>query len=121
MGLFVESNCTKLLQAKGKMLLPMLAQVAGAVINIVFDPILIFGMLGVPELGVAGAAIATVAGQWVAMFITLFAVFRINDDHGKFHIRDSAQIYKSGFSSIIMQSLYTLYIIGLNLILKQFT
>ena len=121
LGLFVESNCTKLLQAKGKMLLPMLAQVAGAVINIVFDPILIFGMLGVPELGVAGAAIATVAGQWVAMFITLFAVFRINDVHGKFHIRDCAQIYKSGFSSIIMQSLYTLYIIGLNLILKQFT
>ncbi len=121
LGLFVESNCTKLLQAKGKMLLPMLAQVAGAVINIVFDPILIFGMLGVPELGVAGAAIATVAGQWVAMFITLFAVFRIYDVHGKFHIRDCAQIYKSGFSSIIMQSLYTLYIIGLNLILKQFT
>ncbi len=74
LGLFVESNCTKLLQAKGNMLLPMLAQVAGAVINLVLDPVLIFGLLGAPELGVAGAAAATVLGQWAAMGITLAAV-----------------------------------------------
>ncbi len=120
-GLFMESNCTKLLQAKGNMVTPMLAQVAGAVINIVFDPILIFGRFGAPELGVAGAAIATILGQWVAMLITLKAVFHTYDTRGSFRFKDCVQIYRSGFPSIMMQSLYTLYIVGLNLILKQFT
>ena len=120
-GLFMESNCTKLLQAKGNMVTPMLAQVAGAVINLVFDPIFIFGLFGAPELGVAGAAIATIMGQWAAMLITLRAVFRTYDVRGTFRFRDCIQIYQSGFPSIIMQSLYTLYIVGLNLILKQFT
>lgn len=120
-GLFMESNCTKLLQAKGNMVTPMLAQVAGAAINLVFDPIFIFGLFGAPELGVAGAAIATIMGQWAAMLITLRAVFRTYDVRGTFRFRDCIQIYRSGFPSIIMQSLYTLYIVGLNLILKQFT
>ena len=71
LGLFVESHCTKLLQARGKTLVPMLAQVTGAAINIVLDSILIFGRLGAPALGVTGAALATVAGQWAAMAITL--------------------------------------------------
>ena len=120
-GLFMESNCTKLLQAKGNMVTPMLAQVAGAAINLVFDPIFIFGLFGAPELGVAGAAIATIMGQWAAMLITLKAVFRTYDVRGTFRFKDCIQIYQSGFPSIIMQSLYTLYIVGLNLILKQFT
>lgn len=120
-GLFMESNCTKLLQAKGNMVTPMLAQVAGAVINLAFDPIFIFGLFDAPELGVAGAAIATIMGQWAAMLITLRAVFRTYDVRGTFRFRDCIQIYRSGFPSIIMQSLYTLYIVGLNLILKQFT
>ena len=120
-GLFMESNCTKLLQAKGNMVTPMLAQVVGAVINIVFDPIFIFGLFGAPELGVAGAAITTIMGQWAAMLITVKAVFRTYDVRGTFRFRDCIQIYQSGFLSIIMQSLYTLYIVGLNLILKQFT
>lgn len=68
LGLFVESHCTKLLQARGNTLVPMLAQVTGAAINIVLDSILIFGRLGAPALGVTGA---TVAGQWAAMAITL--------------------------------------------------
>ncbi len=120
-GLFMESNCTKLLQAKGNMVTPMLAQVSGAAINLVFDPIFIFGLFGAPELGVAGAAIATIMGQWAAMLITLRAVFRTYDVRGTFRFKDCIQIYQSGFPSIIMQSLYTLYIVGLNLILKQFT
>lgn len=120
-GLFMESNCTKLLQAKGNMVTPMLAQVAGAAINLVFDPIFIFGLFGAPELGVAGAAIATIMGQWAAMLITVKAVFRTYDVRGTFRFKDCIQIYQSGFPSIIMQSLYTLYIVGLNLILKQFT
>ena len=80
-----------------------------------------FGLFGAPELGVAGAAIATIMGQWAAMLITLKAVIRTYDVRGKFRFKDCIQIYQSGFPSIIMQSLYTLYIVGLNLILKQFT
>ena len=72
-------------------------------------------------MGVQGAAIATIFGQWIAMFITLKAVSRTYDMRGTFHFRDCFQIYQNGLPSIMMQSLYTLYIIGLNLILKQFT
>ena len=73
-GCFIESNCSKILQARGNTLLPMAAQVLGALLNIVLDPVLIFGLFGCPEMGVAGAAIATVAGQWAAMAVTLTAV-----------------------------------------------
>ena len=121
LGLFIESNCTKILQAKGNMLTPMIAQVTGAVINVILDPILIFGMFGMPESGVAGAALATIAGQLAAMLITLAAVFRIYRFQGKMWLQNCIRIYRAGIPSIVMQSLYTLYIIGLNLILKQFT
>lgn len=121
LGLFIESNCTKILQAKGNMLTPMIAQVTGAVINVFLDPILIFGMFGMPESGAAGAALATIAGQLAAMIITLAAVCRIYRFQGKIRLKDCIRIYRAGIPSIVMQSLYTLYIIGLNLILKQFT
>ena len=120
-GLFIESNCTKILQAKGNMLAPMAAQITGAAVNVIFDPILIFGMLGMPELGIAGAAIATVAGQIVAMIITLISVYRLYHLRGKVQAQNCLKIYRAGLPSIVMQSLYTLYIVGLNLILKQFT
>lgn len=100
------------------MLTPMIAQVTGAVINVILDPILIFGMFGMPE---AGAALATIAGQLAAMIITLAAVCRIYRFQGKIRLKDCIRIYRAGIPSIVMQSLYTLYIIGLNLILKQFT
>ncbi len=65
-GLFLESCWTKVLQADGNMKTPMAAQIAGAAVNILLDPILIFGFAGIPSTGIAGAAIATVAGQAVA-------------------------------------------------------
>ena len=65
-GLFLESVWTKVHQANGDMKTPMAAQILGAVTNIVLDPLLIFGLFGLPRLGIAGAAIATVAGQFVA-------------------------------------------------------
>ena len=120
-GLFVESNCTKIIQAKGNMVTPMIAQVTGAVINVILDTVLIFGMFGMPELGIAGAAFATIAGQIAAMVITLIAVCRIYHFQGKVQAENCIKIYQSGFPSIVMQSLYTFYIVGLNLILKQFT
>lgn len=120
-GQFMEGICTKILQAKGNMVLPMLAQVAGAVINVILDPLLIFGMAFFPELGIAGAAIATVAGQLAAMLITLRVVRRRFPPGGKVSAAACLAIYRSGLPSIVMQSLYTLYIVGLNLILKPFT
>ena len=70
LGIFLESIWTKVHQAGGNMRLPMLAQIAGALTNIVLDPVLIFGLGPVPHMGIAGAAIATVAGQCVAAAIT---------------------------------------------------
>lgn len=121
LGLFVESICTKILQARGNMALPMAAQVIGAVINIILDPVLIFGLFGVPSMGIAGAAIATVLGQWAAMFITLTAVRRIYPRRGKWDRGTCFQIYQNGIGSIVTQSLYTLYIVGLNMILALFS
>lgn len=64
-GLFLESVWTKILQAQGDMKTPMAAQIIGAVVNIILDPLLIFGMFGLPELGITGAAVATVSGQYI--------------------------------------------------------
>ncbi len=121
LGIFVESICTKILQAKGNMALPMAAQVIGAVTNIILDPVLIFGLFGAPRLGIAGAAAATVLGQWMAMAITFIAVRRIYPRRGKWNRNTCIQIYQNGIGSIITQSLYTLYIVGLNMILALFS
>lgn len=121
-GLFIEANFTKMLQAKGNMMIPMAAQVVGALVNLVLDPIFIFGMFGLPAMGTAGAAIATVIDQWLAMLVVIVGVCRMYDVRkGKLHLPLCLQIYKEGLPSIVMQSLYTLYIVGLNLILKQLT
>lgn len=120
-GQFIEGICTKILQAKGNMVTPMAAQVTGAVINVIFDLLLIFGIAFFPEMGIAGAAIATIAGQVAAMIITLITVLYRLHPKGNWNAAACLRIYRSGLPSIIMQSLYTLYIVGLNLILKQFT
>lgn len=120
-GLFTESICTKILQARGNMIIPMIAQVTGAVVNIILDVILIFGAGYIPALGITGAAIATVIGQWVAMVITLLVVVKKYSLRGKIKWDACKQIYANGSGSIITQSLYTIYIVGLNMILKLFT
>ena len=121
LGLFTESICTKILQARGNMVIPMIAQVTGSVVNILLDMILIFGAGHIPALGITGAAIATVIGQWMAMVITLVSVAKKYSLKGKFRLDSCRQIYANGIGSIVTQSLYTLYIVGLNMILKLFT
>ena len=121
LGLFIESICTKILQARSNMVVPMIAQVTGSIINVILDPLLIFGMAFFPKLGIAGAAIATVIGQWAAMFITLTAVLKKYSIRGHFSFLAVRRIYQNGIGSIVTQSLCTLYIVGLNMILKDFT
>ena len=121
LGLFIESICTKILQARGNMILPMLAQVTGSAVNIILDVILIFGLGKIPAFGITGAAVATVIGQWTAMAVTLISVTKKYSLRGRFAPDICRQIYANGIGSIATQSLYTLYIVGLNMILKTFT
>ena len=119
-GLFLESVWTKVLQAEGNMKTPMYAQVLGALTNIVLDPILIFGMFGIPGMGITGAAIATVSGQIVAAAVVFRRGYRRSPALSVYKKRIKA-IFRLGIPSILMQSSYTVYIFGLNLILSVFS
>ena len=119
-GLFLESVWTKVLQASGDMKTPMFAQIMGAVTNIILDPLLIFGMFGVPEMGIAGAAVATVAGQIVAALIVARKGIKKPPALRTFLPR-IGRIFRLGTPNILMQSAYTFYILGLNLILATFS
>ncbi len=119
-GLFLESIWTKVLQARGDMKTPMLAQILGAVTNIILDPLLIFGMLGLPEMGIAGAAVATVAGQVVAALVVMKKGFYRSPSLKKYP-HYVGKIFRLGLPNILMQSAYTLYIFGLNMILATFS
>lgn len=119
-GLFLESIWTKVLQSNGDMKTPMFAQILGAVTNIVLDPLLIFGLLGLPEMGIAGAAVATVAGQIVAALVVMKKGFRKSPEF-RLYSHHIAAIFRLGIPNILMQSAYTFYILGLNLILATFS
>ena len=107
------------------MIFPMLFQLTGAVINIIFDPLLIFGIGPFPELGVMGAAIATVFGQFCSMIFALLIIFlkshmiKITFKNFKFSMQTIKNIYAVGFPSVIMQSIGSIMIVGLNGILAS--
>lgn len=119
----VQCMVEKTLQATGNMIYPMLFQLLGAVVNIIFDPLLIFGIGIFPELGVLGAAIATVFGQFCGMVFALIVMFvkkhevKISFKNFSFSGETLKNIYAVGFPSIIMQSIGSIMIIGLNAIL----
>ncbi|MCI8477941.1 MAG: MATE family efflux transporter [Oscillospiraceae bacterium] len=126
-GLFLEIMMERLLQSTGRTFYTMITQGTGAVINIVLDPILIFGLFGFPRLGVNGAAVATVAGQFVAAALAILFNLKCNPDiHPRLRTfrPDGAiirQIYTVGAPSIVMNSIGSVMTFGLNKILFSFT
>lgn len=126
-ALFFQFFNERALQSTGRASLSMVTQMVGAVLNIVLDPILIFGLLGLPALGVAGAAWATVLGQTAAALLGLLLNLRNNPeihlDRRAFRPDGTAirEIYRVGVPSIIMQSITSVMTFGLNRILFVFT
>ncbi len=112
----------KTIQSTGNMLWPMIASVAGCAVNIVLDPILIFGLLGAPKLGVIGAAIATITGQAVSTLISIYIIrHKVHDVHitirTKMDRRTIGEIYAVGLPSILMQVVISFASALMNLIL----
>ena len=101
LGIFLESIWTKVLQSQGDMKTPMIAQVVGAVVNVILDPILIFGVWKIEPMGVAGAAIATVIGQVAAAIITGIKGF-YRPRGIKRLLPYVCAIYKAGIPNIVM-------------------
>ena len=128
-GLFVFGEVTfeRLLQATGRTFHSMISQCCGAVFNIVFDPLLIFGIGPFPELGIRGAAIATVLGQVLGMVVSIILNLKYNHDvHFKLsnivpEPRIIKRIYKVGVPSIAMSSITSVIAYFVNLILGQFS
>ncbi|MBR4168797.1 MAG: MATE family efflux transporter [Lachnospiraceae bacterium] len=126
-GMFFQVVFEKILQSTGRTIESMFSQLIGAVVNLIFDPILIFGLLGFPKLGVKGAAIATVAGQIVAATAGLILNLKRNPEV-KFHIkgfkpngRIIREIYQVGLPSIFMQCVGSIMTYSMNQILIVFS
>lgn len=127
LGIFVAAIVERMLQSTGKTMLSMAAQISGCVVNIVLDPIMIFGYFGCPAMGIAGAAIATVIGQWAAaiaaILLNLFynrqVSFKIKGYKPDWGI--IATIYKVGFPSMMVQAMGSLMIMGVNNILSAYS
>lgn len=119
-----EKCFEKLLQATGKTTYSMIGQLTGSVINILLDPIFIFGYFGIHEMGVAGAAVATVIGQCCAIGITATLNFRKNTEitNGFKYLKPDSEILRSimkvGAPAILMQALTSFMTLGMNFILK---
>lgn len=126
-GLFGEMTFERLMQSTGRTIYSMITQGTGAVINIILDPIMIFGLFGFPRLGIRGAAIATVVGQIIAMLLAVFLNQTRNPDiqltfRGfKPNKRIIARIYEVGIPSIVMQSITSVMTFGMNKILIMFS
>jgi len=125
-GLFFEMTLDRLLQSTGRTFYAMITQFTGAITNIIFDPILIFGLGPFPKMGIAGAAVATVAGQILGALLSLYFNLRKNVEI-KFRFKGFrpdpiiiGQIYKVGLPSIVLQAVGSVTTYGMNLILGTF-
>ena len=126
-GIYVSIMCERLLQATGNAAISMVTQLAGAITNIIFDPILIFGRYGFPEMGIKGAAIATVMGQIVS---ALLGIIFNNVKNHEIHLslrhlaldgKTVADIYRVGVPVTILNALGSVLTVFMNMILIEFS
>lgn len=126
-GIFGQLYTERLLQATGRTIYTMVTQLVGAVINIILDPILIFGLVGFPRMEVAGAALATVIGQIVAACLGLFFQQKVNKEIRislkgfRPHWATIKTVLTVGIPSMIMASIGSVMTYGMNLILMGFS
>lgn len=122
-GIILFSVYEKLLQSTGKSIYSTIAQISGAAANIILDPIMIFGCFGLPAMGIAGAAYATVIGQMISMAVAMFFHYRKNKEvpAGLQYLKPDGhiirEIYAVGLPAIIMQALMSFMTYGVNIIL----
>lgn len=122
-GMILFSIYEKLLQSTGKTIFSTLAQILGAATNIVLDPILIFGYLGFPTMGISGAAYATVIGQMASLFAAMILHYKNNKEvkagikYMRLQFNIVKEIYVIGLPAIIMQALMSFMTYGVNIIL----
>ena len=121
-GMIMFSIYEKLLQSTGKTIYSTMAQLVGAITNIILDPILIFGWFGCPQMGIAGAAYATVIGQGVSMLMAMYFHYKKNKEvlnglnYLKLDKKIVKEIYSIGLPAIIMQALMSFMTYGINII-----
>ncbi len=126
-GVFIQITYERILQASGQPVYNMIMQGVGALVNIILDPVFIFGYFGIPAMGVAGAALATVLGQVIAMLLGILIVSKrtksIQIHIRSFHLSSEIlkQIYKIGFPAILMQSIMSFMTVFMNQILVPFS
>lgn len=126
-GIFLQITFERLMQSTGKTFYNMITQGLGAIINIILDPIMIFGLFGFPRLEVAGAALATITGQTVAVCLSFFFNITKNKEISlnmrgfRPHGQTIALIYEVGIPSIIMQAITSVMTFGMNKILLPFS
>lgn len=126
-GVFVQITYERIMQSTGNTIYNMIIQGVGALINIILDPIFIFGYFGIPALGVSGAAIATVIGQIIAMILgivitqTRIKEVNISIKDWKFDLGMIKNLYKIGFPAILMQSIMSFMTVFMNMILIPYS
>lgn len=126
-GIFLQITFERLMQSTGKTIYNMITQGTGAIINIILDPILIFGLFGLPRMEVAGAALATIIGQFAAVLMSVYFTITKNKEINislrgfRPHLRTIAVIYEVGVPSIIMQAIGSVMTFGMNKILLMFS
>ena len=127
LGIFMEILGERLLQATGRTVHSMITQSVGAITNIILDPIFIFGWFGIPAMGVAGAAVATVIGQWAAALLALYFNEKHNPEvqfgrrYAKLDGATVKGILTVGVPSIVMNGIGSFMNFGMNQILQGFT